>query len=780
MRDSDKAVSAPNRPRSRPSPVLEGFTLAVLVLLAISCATSAEDGQSQQELGVSVQMSAATTEDLHARLERALEKWCLWLADYLEPLPGTDLYSLTPVPNTGPNAYRDVAGNQFAAAAAGYWLAHGNPDPPTARPLRGLIQLALGSHVAIGNIDRPDVPKWGATHSAADNWHADLFAASAGMLMPGGLTAEQEKQLLTILAWEADKQVDYGVSAESRSLPGRWPAGSVGESNAWSTALLQAARMRLPDSPRQDAWRQAAILYSLNSICLPQDLTSDESVAAAPLRTWVRGANFEPGGIQEHHGFYHPGYVAWPLAYEAFAALMDTSLSPAGRNPDVYLHNWKLVFDRLKQGTFSNGRLIHCAGDDWNAYGYGNDHILPIAIFAASQFRDPDATSMALGWLRTMEQAQELTKGSIQGARLARLQRTHHNDFAWYESISGATLAHALWVLDHLESKALPVPASEEQFNARNQGTYYEPNARLVWHRDSHRWASSAWRAAFGQWQTVVQPIGLPHLLKFNHNSVGMLAAAGTTPATQVRSAHIEPLERGGFWSLGIIDRLGRQDDKKDFVVRQYQAVIVLPEGPTLWVDRCQALSEIQLSRSGSLGLRLAADIFNDRRVAIATAGADMVFDQHPERDTWHDLQTQSLAIERLFTIHAIQGEGTFQLLQKRCRDPDLQEPAYSTDRFAVEESLLSHELYFGPSECQTQETVAPQAFFRNVALVMYCDPGKTPKAPVAKVRGEGLSLVVELPDAGRTVAINFGDEPCTLQSQAAPMTVEPQSIRIR
>ncbi len=721
-------------------------------------------------------MSAETVEEIRARLERALKKWCLWLAEYVQPLPGTDLYSLTPVPKTGPNAYRDVAGNQFAAAAAGYWLAHNDPDPQIARPLRGLIQFALGSHVAIGAIDRPDVPKWGATYSVADNWHADLFAASAGMLMPGGLTPDQEKQLLAILAWEADKQVEYGVSAESRSLPGHWPASSVGESNAWSTALLQAARVNLPDSPREEAWRKTAILYSLNSICLPQDLTSAELIAGEPLRKWVRGANFEPGGIQEHHGFYHPGYVAWPLAYEAFAALMDESLPHASRNPDVYLHNWKLVFNRLKEGTFSNGRLIHCAGDDWNAYGYGNDHILPIAIFAASRFRDPDATCMALGWLRVMEEAQELTKGSIQGARLARLERAHHNDFAWYESISGATLAHALWVLDHLKDQRLPLPATEQQYNRRNQATYYEPNARLVWHRDSHRWVSSSWRAAFKQWQTVVQPVGLPNLLKFNHNSVGILEAAKTMPALQIQAVHIEPLDGGGFWSLGIVDRLRRQGGQKDFAIRQYQAVVALPEGPTLWVDRCQALTQIQLSRSGSLGLRLAADIFNDRRVRIATADREMVFDQHPERDTWHDLRSQSLTIEKLFTIQAIQGEGTFQLLQKRCRDPKLQDPPYSTDRAAVEESLLSHELYFGQSECQAQETVAVQTFFRNVVLQMDCDPRPTRTTTVA---GEGLALVVDLPELQCSVAVNLGGSPCQLESRAGLMSVEPESIKV-
>ena len=51
-------------------------------------------------------------------LEEALGKWCRALAKDLYQIPGTDLYTLNPTLGTGRNPYRDVAGNQFAAAAA--------------------------------------------------------------------------------------------------------------------------------------------------------------------------------------------------------------------------------------------------------------------------------------------------------------------------------------------------------------------------------------------------------------------------------------------------------------------------------------------------------------------------------------------------------------------------------------------------------------------------------------------------------------------------------------
>ncbi len=68
-----------------------------------------------------------------------------------------------------------------------------------------------------------------------------------------------------------------------------------------------------------------------------------------------------------------------------YAQLIDETLPESQRNPDVYLNNWRLAFDRLKQATFANGRFIYCAGSDWINYGYGNAHILPIGIFAATK-----------------------------------------------------------------------------------------------------------------------------------------------------------------------------------------------------------------------------------------------------------------------------------------------------------------------------------------------------------------------------------------------------------
>ncbi|MHC4441974.1 MAG: hypothetical protein ACYTBZ_01280 [Planctomycetota bacterium] len=722
---------------------------------------------------------------LRDRLERALDSWCHWLAGYLYRIPGTDLYTLNPTLGTGRNPYRDVAGNQFAAAAAGYWLKRAQADEEIARPLRGLIKLALGTHIAVNTIDRPDIQKWGATLSHADDWHADLFAAAGGMLMIDRLPPQQGEQMRAILAWEADKQVEYGISKKWRTWPGRWPEHSCGESNAWSAALLQVARTAWPGDSRQESWRSAAIALSLNAICTPADMTSRKVVAGKPLKERVKGANFEPGGIQEHHGFYHPGYMGWPLAYQAYAYLMDQQLPETQRNTDVYLHNWKYVYDRLKQGTFSNGRFVYCAGFDWISYGYGNSQFLPAVVFAAAHYKDPHSTRLADRWLSLIEHQQKLTKGSIQGARLATMQRYRMNDFAWYEAQEGCCLAQALWVLDRVNNRAIPNPSTGKEYNQHNVGTYYEPNARLVWHRDMHRWASFCWRSAFGECQAIVQPVRLPHLLKFNHNSAGIIEAVGTNDEMKVEQFKIQTFEEGGFWSLGSIGRHskkvihGRPSNRVFPMVRQHQALIALPDGPSVFIDLCQALDQIWLLHTGSLGLRLAADLFNNRKVKFTIGGKEKVFGQHPVRDTWHDLKSRSVTIEKLLTVHALTDDGTFRLLQKRKRPDDRSEMLYINDPFGVEESLLTHELYFGPPAYDRPRIVSPQEWFRKNVFVFYCDPQRTPNQPKGLISGDYPCLTVHLDDVKCTIAVNFAHDEQSVDSAVGRIVVGPQSVKV-
>jgi len=131
--------------------------------------------------------------------------------------------------------------------------------------------------------------------------------------------------------------------------------------------------------------------------------------------------------------------------------------------------------------------------------------------------------------------------------------------------------------------------------------------------------------------------------------------------------------------------------------------------------------------------------------------------------------------IERLLTIRALSGEGSFQLLQKRARPADRSEMLYPNDPVGVEESLLAHELYFGPPRYDRLRVVAPGQWFRDVALMLYCDPQQTPRQEPAKITGKHPCFSIHLPRLRRTVAINFSDA----EREVGTIRVPAQSVHV-
>ena len=105
------------------------------------------------------------------------------------------------------------------------------------------------------------------------------------------------------------------------------------------------------------------------------------------------------------------------------------------------------------------------------------------------------------------------------------------------------------------------------------------------------------------------------NLLRFNHNSTGILEAVGTLPKAAIRSFATDTFSRGGFWSLGTIDRLVKTDKTGFPLVREHQALVALPDGPTVFIDQCQALDGAFAGADGWAG-----DAAGGRRVQRSTA----------------------------------------------------------------------------------------------------------------------------------------------------------------
>ena len=259
---------------------------------------------------------------------------------------------------------------------------------------------------------------------------------------------------------------------------------------------------------------------------------------------------------------------------------------------------------------------------------------------------------------------------------------------------------------------------------------------------------------------------------------MGLLQVAGAVPRFSLRSFQMGTFDDGGFWSLGTIDHLGGSE-KPSPLVRQYQALVALPEGLSIFIDRCQALERVEVQRNAALGWRLAADIFNDQQVKLTVAGQDYRFKQHPQQDTWHSWSARSLRIEDALLLQVVAGDGEFLLLQKRQRPTKGHEMFSAGDHRFVEESLVSHELYFGSPVDAPPRTVEPLQWIRDLVALIDCDSPDMSRQPTATIVGSHPCIALELSDLGRTVAVNFADTRQTVESSGGSILVPPLSVRV-
>lgn len=108
----------------------------------------------------------------------------------------------------------------------------------------------------------------------------------------------------------------------------------------------------------------------------------------------------------------------------------------------------------------------------------------------------------------------------------------------------------------------------------------------------------------------------------------------------------------------------------------------------------------------------------------------------------------------------------------------------YASDSFGPEESLLSHELYFGPPGYERPTIVSPQEWFRKSVLLFHCGADSSsadavPPSPVveATLMGDFPCLAVRLPMC--TVALNFAEAEQSLSLPGGEIKLGPQSAMI-
>ncbi len=175
----------------------------------------------------------------------------------------------------------------------------------TITEIESLLPLVLRSvakdHLIHGGIGQDT---WG------DSWQSAMWAgqlAHAAWIFWDQLNTEDQKLVTDVLIHEANRFLDVPPPTSDRNSRG----DTKGEENAWNAGCLFAAATMLNGHPNEAAWREQAIVYSLNAVATPHDLNSDVVVDGKAVSDRLHGYCITEDYAVGNHGAYPPpGYTA--------------------------------------------------------------------------------------------------------------------------------------------------------------------------------------------------------------------------------------------------------------------------------------------------------------------------------------------------------------------------------------------------------------------------------------------------------------------------------------
>ncbi len=462
-----------------------------------------------------------------------------------------------------------------------------------------------------------------------------LVAEELGEVLP----AAEAGMVHRVLEHEADANLadrrctvleHHGYFREVPPIPtGRfghsWP-----ESNAWRGALLAAAQLALPSHPHVAKWDDSMKRHFVNALSVPQDAESEQIVDGLPVRERFVGANVHPGFALEHHGFFHTCYAARTMQFLVLAA---ASFGRHGRRaPESAAHHLVDEWRMLRRLLLWQGRVAYPAGKDHHRYGWGLTYLLPVAAWLHRRHGDAPAALLEeqLTDLFLAEQAHNgdgsfarERMGALLEARPAPGRRAGERSRVLYyraEADPPFYLLLALALHEAAENAGRPrVRAAAAEVERAIGGTFEEPDAGLVLHRGTERFASWSWNAHPDVAQGLFVPRAGDHLAEWNGNLAPSFVVLDAPPGASGRLVawrRTVTLD-GGFATLGMVRHAGG-------ALEQHALYVALPDGRSaLYADDVRARWDLTLLHQEGLRFNLGNDLFNGcRRTLRFEAGA--------------------------------------------------------------------------------------------------------------------------------------------------------------
>ncbi|MFV1968284.1 MAG: hypothetical protein ACC628_22905 [Pirellulaceae bacterium] len=402
----------------------------------------------------------------------SIHQWGSILAGRIQPIPGHPDWGYY-----GRRGHRedDVRPITYAAMVNAFLSEVPSPgDAPdkTARAhFRGDAIAALRylaqAHVTGGGACLDGKP-WG------NQWQSAMWTRAAGMagwLLWPHLDDEMKRSIVRLIEFEANRF----LSTRSKSSE----FGDTGaEENAWNSTLLALAANMMPAHPRAKQWDEAARRYMYNCLSVAADQNDDTlGDLDRPIRRWVTTVNAHPDFTVENHGLVHVGYLKATVAMlmESAGHYMATN-SPV---PRACLHHVPDAFEVLLACSAWDGSPVYFAGNDWKICHSQATDVVIYAVMGilADDRRAAFLEETALDWLRQIQRAEsgyynvrrDLEYGGLCATRLITCYVTH------------------------AASDEAASPMDELEFDRRQNGVKYLPDAKAILQRTPTKFASFTW-----------------------------------------------------------------------------------------------------------------------------------------------------------------------------------------------------------------------------------------------------------------------------------------------
>lgn len=508
-----------------------------------------------------------------------------------------------------------------------------------------MLRYMLESHIE-GSYHCVEGEKWGHTWISILGIERAMHAID--IMIP--YINENDRALLKkVLISEADWMLNEYTIVASKYAKGNKP-----ESNMWNGVFLHRISSMYPDCQNAEQYKKKGNIFLVNAISVDSDALSEVIYDGERVKDLYINSNFFDSYSLDHHGYLNVGYMVITLSnlamYHFACKINHFSV------PEALYHHSEELWKVIKTFMFHDGRLIRIGGDTRVRYCYCQDYAIPMLLFIADYFCDPDAIEMLSGIVDLYDTEMDNNgDGSFLSDRCAGFKKLSPIYYTRLESDRAAMLSMILCWEKFIGKVADNHIAFYESWNENYHGAYVV--------RGKNRFASSVMSGGTGP-LTLCLPIDHSDLAEWDHNLTGLIkgASARTIPDKE-GSTYAGYSFKGGFVNVGTIPMISEyfiaEQQKAEITAQLTTINVALPDDATMIVMQYAVSPQrIYVMESMGLNLNIPNDVFNHKYRRYYFDGEYHDMKAIPGADECYTIKDQYINIDDILGVYGGYGKN--------------------------------------------------------------------------------------------------------------------------